>query len=229
MVSLSRLAGLFIVALYFGGCSNNKPAAATTDPVATNGGAALAPSPSSSSTATIALQGVPSTIAIVGSEYSFQPIVSSASKVISFTVTGLPAWLTFDADSGALSGTPSANNEGSTGHITITASSGSASASTTPFVIQVRPADPSATRSVQLSWAAPTENTDGTPITDLAGYHIYYGTNPGDLTRTIDIVGGTSTTFVVAGLTAGTYYFSVLAYNSAGVDSGQSNVANETI
>src|SRR4030095_13728861 len=32
--------------------------------------------------------------------------------------------------------------------------------------------------SVSLSWGAPTTNADGTPLTDLAGYHIYLGASP---------------------------------------------------
>ena len=32
--------------------------------------------------------------------------------------------------------------------------------------------------SVSLSWNAPTTNADGTPLADLAGYHVYLGTSP---------------------------------------------------
>jgi hypothetical protein len=31
-----------------------------------------------------------------------------------------------------------------------------------------------------LTWDAPTTNADGTPLTDLAGYRIYYGTTSGN-------------------------------------------------
>jgi hypothetical protein len=32
--------------------------------------------------------------------------------------------------------------------------------------------------SLSLNWNAPTTNADGTPLTDLAGYHVYLGTSP---------------------------------------------------
>jgi hypothetical protein len=79
-----------------------------------------------------------------------------------------------------------------------------------------------------LTWVAPTENANGTAITDLAGYTVYYGTNPSDLTQSVEVSGGTSTTASVTGLPAGTYYFAVSAYNSMGADSEQSNVASIT-
>jgi hypothetical protein len=76
---------------------------------------------------------------------------------------------------------------------------------------------------------APTENTNGTSVTDLAGYHIYYGTDANDLSQTINVAGADTTSYVVTGLNAGTYYFAVNAYNSMGVDSDLSGVASVTI
>lgn len=68
-----------------------------------------------------------------------------------------------------------------------------------------------------LSWTAPTQNTDGTPLTDLAGYKIYLGTvQGGPYPVSIDIANPAATTFVVPNLTDGTTYFFVsTAYNSA--------------
>ena len=79
-----------------------------------------------------------------------------------------------------------------------------------------------------LTWAAPTENADGTAVTDLAGYTVYYGTNPSDLTESITVSGAASTTAEVKDLPAGTYYFAVSAYNAMGLESQQSNVASIT-
>jgi hypothetical protein len=75
----------------------------------------------------------------------------------------------------------------------------------------------------------PTENTNGTPVTDLAGYHIYYGTAEGAWTSTITVLEATETSYVVSGLAPGTYYFAVVAFNTAGEDSPQSNIASKTI
>jgi hypothetical protein len=110
---------------------------------------------------------------------------------------------------------------------TATATSAAApatSASTTPAA----PASPK-TGSATLSWTPPTENTNGTPVTDLAGYHIYYGTTEGAWTSTITVLEATETSYVVSGLAPGTYYFTVVAFNSAGDDSPESNVASKTI
>jgi len=85
------------------------------------------------------------------------------------------------------------------------------------------------TGTAALAWAAPTYNTDGSPITDLAGYHIYYGTDQSAPSQTVDIPGTTATSYVVEGLAPGTYYFTIVAYNSLGVDSTDSNVAVKTI
>jgi Fibronectin type III domain len=90
------------------------------------------------------------------------------------------------------------------------------------------PASPT-TGSATLSWSVPTENTNGTPVTDLAGYHIYYGTSEGAWTSTITVLEATETSYVVSGLAPGTYYFAVVAFNSAGEDSPESNIASKTI
>lgn len=106
-------------------------------------------------------------------------------------------------------------------------SSGSSSSSSTSATSTT--AATSGTVSATLSWAAPTENTNGTSVTDLAGYHIYYGTNENDLTQTVNVPGADATTYVVTGLSPGIYYFSINAYNSLGIDSNLSDVSSATI
>jgi len=234
---LFRGTGLLAVALLFAGCSGTQQAGTATAVASATPGSSTSTTPatspssggsSSSTPAAITLQGVPPTSATVGTGYAFQPTVSPSSAGITYTATGLPAWLSFNASTGALGGTPAVKDEGTTGHITIAASNGRSSASLTPFTIQVKGVV-SATESIKLSWAAPTKNADGTPVTDLVGYHIYYGPNSSELTTKIDVVGAASTTYVVVGLSSGTYYFSLVAYNSSGLDSGLSNIAYQTI
>jgi fibronectin type III domain protein len=150
--------------------------------------------------------------------------------VVTFKIQGQPTWATFDPDTGVLTGKPATANVGTDGGITITGTNGSTSASIGPFTIVVKaPAAAPTTGSATLSWTAPTENIDGTPITGLAGYHVYYGTSANALTTTITVADATETSYVVGGLAPGTYYFAVVAYNSAGVDSPESNVASKTI
>src|SRR5687767_6502029 len=43
------------------------------------------------------------------------------------------------------------------------------------------------TGTAALAWVAPTQNADGSPLSDLAGYRILYGTTPGDYTKTVTI------------------------------------------
>jgi hypothetical protein len=80
---------------------------------------------------------------------------------------------------------------------------------------------------ITLAWDPPTTNTDGTPLTNLAGYKIYYGTTSGSYTNTIDA--GNVTASVVTDLVDGlAYYFAVTAYNSAGGESSFSNEISKT-
>jgi hypothetical protein len=88
---------------------------------------------------------------------------------------------------------------------------------------------PGAIGSATLTWTAPTKNTDGSPIAGLAGYHIYYGTDPNHFTQTIKIIGAATTKYVVNGLSSGTYYFAVSAYNATGQESAKSNIASKSI
>jgi hypothetical protein len=80
-----------------------------------------------------------------------------------------------------------------------------------------------------VTWVAPTENINGTPVTGLAGYRVYYGTSADALTESIEVPGTATTTYAVSDLSPGTYYFAVTAYNALGVESAPSDVASATI
>ena len=70
-----------------------------------------------------------------------------------------------------------------------------------------------------LAWDPPTENADGSPLTDLAGYKVYYGTTSGTYTESIDV--GNQTTHTVPDLSTGQYYFfATTAYDSSDNESG---------
>jgi hypothetical protein len=70
---------------------------------------------------------------------------------------------------------------------------------------------------------------DGSAVTNLAGYRIYHGTAANSLDKMIQVSNPGVTTYVVDALPAGTHYFSITAYNSAGVESDRSAVASKTI
>ncbi len=100
------------------------------------------------------------------------------------------------------------------------------SAGTQPTSTQPSSAQ-SATGSASLTWAAPTTNTDGTPLTDLAGFKVYYGTTPG-VYQSIDV--GAATSYEITGLDVGqTYYFTVTAYDTAGVESNFASTVSKLI
>ena len=82
---------------------------------------------------------------------------------------------------------------------------------------------------VTLNWMPPTENTDGTPLTNLSGYEIHYGTQSGDYTQSIAVDNPGLATYVVDNLTPGTYYFSLSAVNSAGTESPVSSEVALTV
>jgi len=91
--------------------------------------------------------------------------------------------------------------------------------------------DPPAASSnaVTLDWTPPTENVNGTPLTNLAGYNIHYGTSSGDYTQTISVSNAGIATYVVDDLTPGTYYFAVGAVNSQGTESPVSSEVSATV
>jgi hypothetical protein len=223
--TLLSLSALLTAGLLLTGCGGG-----TVSPSAATAAAPASVPPAPPPPTSVVLTGTPATSVTAGQNYLFQPKVSQGGGVVTFSIQGQPTWSTFDANTGALTGTPAAANEGTTGRITITGSNGSSSSSIGPFTIAVNaPTGPPATGSASLSWTEPTQNTDGTPISGLAGYHIYYGTSAGAMTTTITVANATQTTYVVTGLAPGTYYFAVVAYNSAGADSPESNVGSKTI
>jgi hypothetical protein len=69
-----------------------------------------------------------------------------------------------------------------------------------------------------LSWTTPPQNADGSKITNLAGYYIYYGTSPNNLNQRIQVTDPQTTSYTVSKLRSGTtYYFSIVAFTSNGI------------
>ena len=77
------------------------------------------------------------------------------------------------------------------------------------------------TNSLMLSWNPPTTNEDGSTLEDLAGYKLYYGTQPGQYSQVITV--GSYNTAEISDLGTGTYYLTVTAYDIYGNESGFSN------
>lgn len=105
-------------------------------------------------------------------------------------------------------------------------SDGKANASLAAFSINVTQ---SSSGSATLSWIAPTQNTDGTSLTNLAGYRIHYGTSASVLSQTVQVANAGLTTYVLDDLSPGTYYFAVKAYTTGGAESEASNVVSKSV
>jgi hypothetical protein len=173
------------------------------------------------------ISGTPSTSVMQGTAYSFQPTASDADgDSLTFSIVNAPSWATFSTTTGRLSGTPSASHVGNYNNIVIRVSDGAATASLPSFNIAVLAV---AGGSATLSWTPPTQNTDGSPLTNLAGYRVYWGTSATSLTSSVTLNNAGLTAYVAESLAPGTYYFAVTAVNSLGVESARSNTGTKTI
>ena len=183
--------------------------------------------PPGSSNAAPTIQGNPSKSVTAGQAYSFQPTASDPNgDPLTFTVTNLPGWATFTASTGRISGTPAASDVATYNNITISVSDGKMTTSLAAFSISVTQVG---TGSVTLSWTPPTQNEDGTALTNLAGYQVHYGRSQSQLDQMVSVDNASLNRFVVENLTSGTWFFMVVAVNSAGTTSDASNVASRTI
>jgi hypothetical protein len=173
------------------------------------------------------ISGSPATSVNVGSAYSFHPTAADADgDTLTFSISNKPSWATFSTSTGQLSGTPGSSAAGTYSSIAISVSDGKSSRSLSAFAIAV---NQTATSSASLSWTPPTQNTDGSTLTNLAGYRLYYGTSATALTQSIQIANPSVSTYVIDGLAPTTYYFAVRAYTSDGAESANSNVASKTL
>jgi putative Ig domain-containing protein len=203
-----------------GGDEGSTPATGTAQPPAPT------PPPGSTNHAPT-ISGTPTASVNASAPYTFTPTAADADgDTLAFTVQNKPAWAAFNTTTGRLSGTPAAADVGTYSNIAITVSDGKTSTALSAFAIAVTTV---ATGRATLSWTAPTENTDGSTLSNLAGYRIRYGTSASALTQTIVIDNASVTTFVVENLSPATWYFAVTAVNSQGAESGNSNVANKQI
>lgn len=173
------------------------------------------------------ISGSPATSVSVGNSYSFQPSASDPNgEALTWSIANKPSWTSFSTVTGKLSGTPAAGNTGNFSNIVITVTDGKSSTSLSAFSITVTQ---NATGNASLSWQAPTQNVDGTPLGNLAGFRIMYGTNASALTQMVELADAYTTQYTLGGLTSGTWYFAVKAYTSAGAESALSDVVNKTV
>lgn len=194
--------------------------------------ASLAPfsitvSPASTTNNPPSISGVPLGVVAANTAYSFTPAaVDPDGDTLTFSVENKPNWASFDQNTGRLFGTPSTNDVGTSTDISIRVTDGTDTASLAAFAITVNAI---ASGSVSLAWTPPTENTDNSPLTNLAGYKIYYGTTAGSYPNVITLSNPGLATYVVENLSPATYHFVITAFDADGNESGYSNPASKTI
>jgi hypothetical protein len=164
------------------------------------------------------IAGSPPEQVLQASLYEFRPSAGDEDgDSIEFYIVNQPPWSHFDRTTGRLHGTPSSTDLGTWSNIEIGVSDGSAAANLPLFAITVQPAPQEG--AVLVGWNPPTENIDDSPLTDLAGYNIYWGTDPIALTENVTIAEPGVTSHLVENLGAGTYYFAVTAFNEQYIES----------
>lgn len=173
------------------------------------------------------ITGTPTKSVAVGTAYSFQPTAKDTNNdPLTFGITNKPTWASFSTSTGKLSGTPTATNLGTTSNILISVSDGKASAALPTFSLAVTQI---ATGSATLSWTPPTRNTDGSTLTNLAGYRINYGQSASALTQSVQISNPGISRYVIENLSPGTWYFALKDYTTTGMESSLSNIASKTV
>lgn len=199
-----------------------------TDPDPHPDPVAETPSPSApkGNTAPV-IAGAPPSKVMAGAFYSFTPSATDADgDPLTFSVENLPPWAFFDETSGALSGTPQAADVRRYDDITIRVTDGKVAAALAPFSIDVVG---TAAGAMMIYWVPPTENVDGTPLLNLAGYSLHWGQAPGSYSHTVTIDNPGVTSYLVEQLTPGQWFFAVKAVTADGRESQYSNVASGSV
>lgn len=218
--AIRNLSIALAISMLCAGCFDKAPAEQAPDD--SSGGN---PPPASNRAPTIS--GTPPTSLAVGQAYDFQPSASDPDgDALTFSIQNRPQWATFSSTTGRLQGMPGAADIGQFAGVTISVSDGRATANLGAFTIAVNQI---ALGSVTMSWSPPTTNADGSTITDLAGYRIYYGRSAGALDEMSVINNAGTTRYVIDNLSPSTWYFSMTAYNSSGVESTRSSVVSTTL
>ncbi len=138
--------------------------------------------------------------------------ISPASITLTWSSTGAAACAATGGWSGAkaTSGTQTLTDVRTSATYTLTCSEGSGTA--------------------DLTWTAPTQNTDGSALTDLVSYKVYTATSAAGVDAATPVtVAAPATTYTVTGLAAGTWHFGIRARNAQGIDSDMSGKPTKVV
>ena len=175
--------------------------------------------------APLSISGAPNRQVVANQPYWFRPVATDPNGTgLRFGIANQPHWSNFNSTTGELTGTPSMADIGVYRGVTVTVTAGTQMRALA-FDVEVVQVGNS---SVTLTWTPPTENDDGTPLTNLAGYRIRFGSQSGKYSSVVNITNPGLATYVLGGLAVGTYFIVISAYNQSGVESSYSNEASAT-
>jgi hypothetical protein len=173
------------------------------------------------------ISGTPPSSVTTGESYVFRPMASDADgDPLTFSIQNRPAWASFDPRTGSLTGAPSAVESGNYTGIVIAVSDGALTARLPAFDVTVMS---QTLGSVSLSWDAPALNTDGTPVSNLKGYKVFYGLASRQYTSSLPLNDATLTSVTIEQLKSATWYFAVKAISSSGLESDFSQEVTKTV
>lgn len=210
------------------GTQNEPPPVSGGPPTPTPNPGTPTPSPGAPLDANAAptISGTPPSQVVHGSGYTFEPTAADPDgDVLTYEIANAPAWATFDSATGRLTGTPGEGDIGAYADIRISVTDGAAEVDLPPFEIRVEAV---ANGAATLSWTPPTERTDGSPLTNLSGFNVYWGQKVGEYPNKATVSLGT-TTYLVENLTPGIWYFVTTAFDTDKLESRFSNVASKVI
>lgn len=173
------------------------------------------------------ISGKPPAEVVYSNKYAFTPQAHDPDgDDVFFEIRNIPSWASFEPETGELSGRPSLGDVGTYDDIVISVSDGIVDKELPPFSITVLE---NATGTISLSWQPPTQNEDGSPLLDLAGYVIHYGTTSGEYDNEIRLDNPGLTSHLIENLSPGTYYVAATSFNSSGMESDYSGELTATV
>jgi hypothetical protein len=174
------------------------------------------------------ISGVPKTSVQQDTMYYFIPDATANNGApLTFDIANQPGWTDFSINSGELTGIPTGDDAGIYKDIVISTDNGEANANIPAFSIEVIGDVYSGT--VQLTWSPPTQNTDGTQLTDLQGYRVMYGIESGTYEYADRLNNPGITSHQIDGLTAGLWFFTVTAINEKGMESSNADEVSKML
>jgi hypothetical protein len=91
------------------------------------------------------------------------------------------------------------------------------------------PADTNEPVVTTVTWVAPSSRDDNSPLTNLAGFYVYYGQRSGEYVSKVPITNPNASSHTVSDLAPGTWFFAVSAYDDNGFESNLSSEISRTL